>query len=175
MGTSVAMKSRMDRLANLCLTLAGLALLALVCVQAWQVIARYVLNASPSWAEPISTLLLATLMSLSAAAGVHHHSHFNFALLVERAAPNVQRWVSRLKLVCISALGVTMALWSGVLAFDGADIHQAGVALSIGAIYLPCALGGALIAIFALAHLINSSAAHSNPPALATNQNVQEN
>jgi TRAP-type C4-dicarboxylate transport system permease small subunit len=145
--------SPMDRLASLCMSVAGAALLSLVLVQAWQVIARYVLNNSPAWTEPLSMLLLGTLMSLSAAAGVHRRSHFDFGLLVDRAPARLQRWASFFKLVCMVILGLVIAIWSGILAHDGADIHQAGVALSVGAMYWPSTVGGTLITIFALAHL----------------------
>ena len=48
-----------------CLALAGMA-----AVQAWQVFARYVLNDSPGWTEPVALLLLNTVMMLGAAIGV---------------------------------------------------------------------------------------------------------
>jgi TRAP-type C4-dicarboxylate transport system permease small subunit len=143
----------MERLAFWCLSVAGLALFMIVLVQAWQVIARYLLNDSPGWTEPVSTLLLGTLMSLSAAAGVHYHSHFDFGLLIDRCSSTTQRWVSKLKLLCISALGLTVFVWSGILALDGASTRQAGVGLSVGAMYWPSTVGGALMAVFALAHL----------------------
>ena len=47
-----------DRLAGLAIAVAALALLGLVAVQGWQVVARYALNDSPSWTEPVTLLLL---------------------------------------------------------------------------------------------------------------------
>ena len=43
--------------------------------------ARYVLNDSPGWTEPVALLLLNTAMSFGAAAGVHRGSHFGFFIL----------------------------------------------------------------------------------------------
>ena len=47
------------RLADLAIYTAVVALLGLVVVQGWQVFARYVINDSPSWTEPVTLLLLA--------------------------------------------------------------------------------------------------------------------
>ena len=44
----------LDRLAKLAIAVAGTALVGVVIVQAWQVIARYVLNDSPGWTEPVT-------------------------------------------------------------------------------------------------------------------------
>ena len=58
----------LDRIAGIAIAVAAAALLGLVVVQGWQVFTRYVLNDSPSWTEPVTLLLLATAMSLGAAA-----------------------------------------------------------------------------------------------------------
>ena len=81
------------QLARLAQAIAGLALALLVLVQAWQVFARYVLNASPGWTEPLALLLLSTLMSLAAASAVHADSHFSFRLLSESGSPQRRRWL----------------------------------------------------------------------------------
>ncbi|HAI47332.1 MAG TPA: TRAP transporter permease DctQ, partial [Stenotrophomonas sp.] len=61
----------LNGIAEVAIHIAVLALLGLVVVQGWQVFARYVINDSPSWTEPVTLLLLATAMSLGAATGVH--------------------------------------------------------------------------------------------------------
>ena len=48
----------LDRLASLAMGLAGAALVGMALVQAWQVFARYVLNDSPGWTEPLALLLM---------------------------------------------------------------------------------------------------------------------
>ncbi|MGO4775655.1 TRAP transporter small permease, partial [Lysobacter sp. 2RAB21] len=66
----------LDRIAGAAIAIAGLALVGMVAVQALQVFARYVLNDSPGWTEPVALILLNTAMSFGAAAGVHHGAHF---------------------------------------------------------------------------------------------------
>ena len=43
-------------LARLSIALAAAAVLGLVVVQGWQVVARYVFNDSPGWTEPVAVL-----------------------------------------------------------------------------------------------------------------------
>ena len=81
MTANASSTSRFDTLAAAAIGVAGAALITLVGVQGWQVFARYVLNDSPGWTEPLAVLLLVTAMSFGAAAGVHRQSHFAFTLL----------------------------------------------------------------------------------------------
>ena len=44
--------------ARCAITIACAALIAMTVVEGWQVFARYVLNDSPSWTEPVALLLM---------------------------------------------------------------------------------------------------------------------
>ncbi|HET7843617.1 MAG TPA: TRAP transporter small permease subunit, partial [Xanthomonadales bacterium] len=101
-----AVLARVQRIA---LGIAGAALVGVAAVQAWQVFARYVLNDSPGWTEPVALLLLATAMSLAAGAAVRSRSHFGFYVLVESARPRVARVLRALSDVAIAAVGVAIA------------------------------------------------------------------
>src|SRR5690606_14248384 len=59
--------SALDRVSDASISVAVVALLGLVVVQGWQVFARYVVNDSPSWTEPVTIVLLAAAMSFGAA------------------------------------------------------------------------------------------------------------
>ena len=50
----------LEKVADVVIYIAVAALLGLVVVQGWQVFARYVINDSPSWTEPVTLLLLST-------------------------------------------------------------------------------------------------------------------
>jgi TRAP-type C4-dicarboxylate transport system permease small subunit len=144
----------LQALADAATGVAATALLGLVVVQGWQVFARYVLNDSPSWTEPVTLLLLSTAMSLGAAAGVHGNRHFGFFLLAEAMRPGVRRVVMRLPPLVILAIGATLAWWGMVLLLDGLDVRIAGAPLPQSITYLPLSLGGALMAVFALPRLL---------------------
>ena len=55
----------LDRLSDASIAVAVAALLGLVVVQGWQVFARYVLNDSPSWTEPVTLALLTVTLRLT--------------------------------------------------------------------------------------------------------------
>lgn len=172
-------KTRLDRLADAVVALAALALVGLVAVQGWQVFARYVLNDSPSWTEPVTLALLTSAMSLGAAAGVHDGRHFAFTLLADIARPGLRRALFVFSQLTIALLGAVLAWWSFVLFNSGLDIRTAGAPFPETLPYAPVALGGALMAIFAIARCLSGSEkpGSENPapenPASATSAEAQ--
>ncbi len=147
------MHGPMQRLASLAAAIAAGALLLLVATQMWQVIARYVFNDSPSWTEPVTVVLLSTAMSLGAAAGVQERRHFAFALLAENLSPPLRRACEWLGVCTVVLIGAVIAWWGTRLYLDGIDIPMAGAPFSQGLPYLPLAIGGALMVLFALSQL----------------------
>ena len=145
-----APRSALDRLADFVIAIAATALFGLVVVQGWQVFARYVINDSPSWTEPVTLLLLSIAMSLGAAAGVHTRRHFGFFLLQDRMRPGVRKLVDLLIPLVIASIGAVIAWWGGVLLVDGLHIKAAGAAMPQSINYLPLSVGGALMVLFAL-------------------------
>ena len=150
-----ALRHALDRLASLSIGIAAAALLGLVVVQGWQVFARYVINDSPSWTEPVTILLLATAMSFGAAAGVHSGRHFGFYLLADAMGRAVRRVVDVLACAVMVAIGAVLAWWGSMLLLSGLDVRMAGAPLPQSLPYLPLAVGGALIAVFALARAMD--------------------
>jgi len=148
-----ARSSPIEKLAGIATAGAGVSLLGLVIVQAWQVFARYVLNNSPSWTEPVTLLLLSTAMSLGAAAGVQAHRHFGFYLLVDGLPMRWKRILRAFASLLVAVIGTVIATWAARLLLDGIDIRMAGAALPQSIIYLPLAVGGALMAVFAVGQL----------------------
>jgi len=144
----------MDLLSNIAIGVAVAALLGLVVVQGWQVVARYVINDSPSWTEPVTVLLLTTAMSLGAAAGVHTHRHFGFFLLADAAGPRLKKALHAASPLVIAVIGAVMAYWGGVLLLDGLDIRIAGAPMPQSIGYLPLSIGGLLMVVFALYRLL---------------------
>ncbi len=141
-----------DRLAGVAraaLAIAGTALVLLALVELWQVIARYVFNASPSWTEPVAILCMNTTMMLGAAAGVHAQRHFGFFIAVHAAPPALRRALLALSRIVQMAVGLMLAGWGLYLCARTWDVQLAGIALPQGASYLPLCAGGALIALFA--------------------------
>ena len=146
----------LEKVADVVIYIAVAALLGLVVVQGWQVFARYVINDSPSWTEPVTLLLLSTTMSMGAAAGVYTNRHFGFFLLAEQMHPLVKRLIDALVPLIVGTIGGFLAWWGWVLWLDGLHIKTAGANLPQSVNYLPLSVGGALMAVFALNRLLLS-------------------
>ena len=132
-------------LAIACFGLGGMAL-----VQGWQVFARYVLNDSPSWTEPLALLCMSTTMMLGAACGVRSNRHFGFFILVETVQPKVRTALRATTSLVAAAIGLMMAIWGAKMVGDSWDFPIAGAPIPQGIAYLPLCIGGLLIAIFAV-------------------------
>ena len=143
-----------DWLATRALWLAALALVGITAVQSWQVFARYVLNDSPSWTEPVAILLMNTAMMFGASFAVHRETHFGFFIGVHAAPPALRRVLLAVSRLVQASVGGLLAVWGLRLTLETWDIPLAGVSLPQGATYLPLALGGVLIALFALELLV---------------------
>ena len=144
----------MKALARAAIAIAGVALVAMAGIQAWQVFARYVLNDPPSWTEPLALLCMSTTMMFGAAAGVHAGRHFGFFIVVERARPQMRRVMQLVARLIATAVGVLFALWGGEMMIDAWDYQIAGAPLPQGIMFLPLCLGGVLIATFSIEQLL---------------------
>lgn len=149
----------LEKLAGIATAIAATALVGLVIVQGWQVFARYVLNNSPSWTEPVTLLLLSTAMSMGAAAGVYTNRHFGFVLLAEAMKPSIKRVVDAVVPGIIAIIGAFLSYWSFVLLLDGLDVKMAGAAMPQSIAFMPLALGGFLMVVFAINRLLLAIAA----------------
>lgn len=146
-------------IARCAITIACVALITMTLVEAWQVFARYVLNDSPSWTEPVALLLMSAAMMFGAAVGVRNEAHFGFFLLVHLASPPVRRVLVSISRLMIIAIGLLLAYWGGVLLADGWDVRMAGAPLPQGLYFLPICVGGGLIALFAFERVLVAPAA----------------
>ncbi|MEO1264851.1 MAG: TRAP transporter small permease, partial [Pseudomonadota bacterium] len=67
----------LDRIAWVCKLMTGVGLVFLTVIFGWLVYGRYVLNATPTWVEQISLLLVMLLTFIGAATGVHERTHLS--------------------------------------------------------------------------------------------------
>lgn len=154
-----------DVLAAATVVIASVALASMVGVLAWQVIGRYVLNASPAWTEPVALTLMSISALFGAAVAVRAESHFSFPTLVESAPPLMRMILRAVGRLIAFAFGLALAAFGFVLMADGWSTQMAGAPAPEGLSYAGIAFGGALIAIFALERLVSGS-----PPAADTGE-----
>ena len=137
-------------LSRVVMALAGACLVAITAIITWQVFARYVLNNSPAWTEQAALLVLVWMIFLGGAAGVHQGFHLRLSLL-EESCP--EPWRKRLRAgtqVLVVLFGLTMAVCGAGLGMATMDHDLPALGVSRAVTYIPVALSGILIAVFAL-------------------------
>ena len=159
--TQLPEKTFLGRLASFTMIVACVSLVCVAIVEGWQVFARYVMGESPSWTEPVTLLFMGTAMMGGAAVGVRGNRHFGFFMLVEYARPSIKRVLIWLPLVIAALVGGIFLFAGGHLVSESWDFPMAGAPLPQGVVYLPIAIGGALIAIFAIERMFVAKAAAS--------------
>ena len=154
-----------DGLASLALGLAGAALVAMALIQAWQVFARYVLNDSPGWTEPLALLLMSFAVMFGAAVAVRRETHFAFQTFRD-AAPGRSQWVMKsISRLIAAASGLGLMMLGGTLMIDDWPVAMAGAPLPSGLKYAGLCVGGALILLFALERLLTGDYRAPEAPA----------
>lgn len=148
------MAAILDALAFACRIITGIALVVLTVIFGWLVFGRYVLNATPTWVEQVALLLVMLIAFLGAAVGVHEHTHLSVTVL--RSAVS-----ARVRLFFVVVTDVIMAGFGGLMLWYGAQltIFKWGsliplIQLPEGLRSLPLTIGGGLILLFSIGHLI---------------------
>jgi TRAP-type C4-dicarboxylate transport system permease small subunit len=133
---------------------AGIGLLLMTAIIAWQVFARYVLNASPAWAEQAALLLMIWYVFIAAAAGVREGFHIRIAVFADQLPDRMRHVVRLISHLVVLLFGVAMAYWGVELARATWEHVIPTLGISRGYAYIPIALSGALIAGFSLEQLV---------------------
>lgn len=137
-------------LSNLALWTAGLGLVLMTIMVAWQVYCRYVLNDSPSWTEPGAVMLMSWFIFLGAAVGVRENNHLGFDVLLYVIPKGGKRVLRTISDVVILAFGIGM-IWYGwqlVALTSTAILPSLGISGSFD--YYPVVAGGVLVSLFTL-------------------------
>jgi TRAP-type C4-dicarboxylate transport system permease small subunit len=143
----------LSRISTAAVWLAGAGLVLMTAFVAWQVFARYVLNDSPSWTEPGALLLMSWFILLGAAVGVREGVHLGFETALHHAPRPLRRAMLATTETLVTGFGVAMSWYGWQLAASTWSADMAGLPIPQGMDYLPLAVGGALIALFALEKL----------------------
>lgn len=133
----------------------GVALVFLTVIFGWLVYGRYVLNATPTWVEQASLLLIVLIGFLGASVGVRHKTHLGVTFIRDYFPRPVRRLFELLCYLIMGGFGVVMAVNSYSLAVFkwGSMIPLIGLPEGLRAI--PIALCGGLILLYSIEHVID--------------------
>lgn len=133
---------------------AGAGLLLMTAIIAWQVFARYVLNASPAWGEQAALLLMIWYVFFAAAAGVREGFHIRIVVLVNSLSPSKRKAINVFTHALVGLFGALM-IWFGIELARATWQHVIPtLGISRGYAYIPIPISGVLITFFALEHLV---------------------
>ena len=153
----------LDALSNVTMIITGFAMVFMTAIFGWLVFGRYVLNSTPTWVEQYSLLLIVYIGFLGASVGVHRQTHLGISVFREMSPEPVRRIFDFLVHGIMASFGLLMAVYGYKLTLFkwGTDIPL--IQISEGWRALPVSLGGGLIFIYSIAHLIEFFANGKNP------------
>lgn len=141
-------------LARTCLWLAGIGLVAMTVMIAWQVFGRFVLNDTPTWTESVSVIVMSWMIFLGAAVGVREGFHLSFDILLHVLPDRARSGLHTVSDLVVMAFGVGMAGYGGQLAATTWGTPLPNVGWPTGVTYLAVVVGGVLIVLFAVERVL---------------------
>ena len=142
------------RLARLGMFAAVGGLIAIVAVVAWQVFGRYVLNASPTWAENLALVLILYVTLIGAAVGVRDAGHIGMDSILVLVPEKIRNRIELAIHVLVGVFGVAMAYNGVILGMSVAPYKLANINLSEGVRYVPLVISGVMVVMFSVEHLL---------------------
>lgn len=144
----------LDGISRFCKIVTGIGLVILTVIFGWLVFGRYVLNATPTWVEQVSLLLVMVITFLGAAIGIHENTHLGVSYFRELAPAPIKKTFAFIGHLALAVFGLVM-MWNSyaLMVFKwGSLIPLIHVPEGLRAV--PITLCGGLIFLFSLGHLI---------------------
>ena len=143
-----------DIISNVCLFLAGIALVLMTLIFAWLVYGRYVLNDTPTWVEQVSLLLIMVISFLGAAIGVNQNTHLS-VVIFRSIVPD------GLRTVFVVITDLMMLIFGGMMFWYGIELTQFKwttliplIQVPEGLRSLPMTICGLFVFLFSAGHLL---------------------
>ena len=158
-GKSLENKSSFDKLLDLFshinTIITGVALVVMTAIFGWLVFGRYVLNATPTWVEQVSLLLVVYIGFLGASVGVHKKTHLGVSVFREMSPRPIRRIFDFLIHTILSGFGMLMAVYGYKLTVFKWSAEIPLIRISEGWRSLPIIFSGVLILLYSIGHLIH--------------------
>jgi TRAP-type C4-dicarboxylate transport system permease small subunit len=158
-GGSMEKKSSFDKLlewfSRINSVLTGIAMVVMTAIFGWLVFGRYVLNATPTWVEQVSLLLIVYIAFIGASIGVHRKTHLGVSVFREISPPPVRRFFDFLTHTILAGFGILMAVYGYKLTVFKWSTEIPLIRISEGWRALPIILSGVLILLYSIGHLIH--------------------
>lgn len=130
-------------------------MVVLTVIFGWLVFGRYVLNATPTWVEQISLLLIVYIAFLGASVGVHKGTHLGVSVFRELSPKPVQKMFDLSSYLIMAGFGIIMAVYGYKLTLFKWSALIPLINISEGLRSLPIMLSGIFVFLFSIGHLIH--------------------
>jgi len=142
----------------------GVALVVLTVIFGWLVYGRYVLNATPTWVEQVSLLLIVLIGFLGASVGVRRKTHLGVSYFRDNSPRPVRRAMEIVSYLVMGAFGAVMMVNSyDLMIFKwGSQIPLLGLPEGLRA--LPITVCGLLVLLYSIGHVADWLAGIEDTP-----------
>lgn len=141
-------------ISNASLWLAGVGLVVMTIIVAYQVYMRFVINASPSWTEGSAIMIMSWFIFLGAAVGVRENFHMGFDVLLYVLPGGAKPVLRSISDIAIFAFAFGMIYYGGELALRGWTVRIPVLGLPQTFTYLPIVVSGFLMCLFSLERIL---------------------
>ncbi len=145
----------LDFICHINIVITGTALVFLTIIFGWLVFGRYVLNATPTWVEQVSLLLVVYIGFLGASVGVHKKTHLGVSVFKELSPKPLQIFFELLSHLILAGFGLIMTIYGYKLTLFKWAAKIPLINVSEGWRSLPIMISGVLIFLFSIGHLIH--------------------
>lgn len=160
----------LDGLASLSMLISGICIVVMTLIFSWLVYGRYVLNATPTWVEQVSLLLVVFMGFLGASAGVHRRTHLSVSYFRYVSPRPIRRFFELLTHLIMGGFAFIM-MYQGyklVLFKWGSQIPLIDIPEGVRA--LPIMLCGGLTMLYAIGHVIRYFQGEEENPVITSEE-----
>ena len=143
----LALRRVFHEISTAALWAAGIGLVTMTLLVAYQVYMRYVVNASPPWTEGAAIMIMSWFIFLGAAVGVREKFHMGFDVLLY-AVPKAKPLLRSISDIAMFAFAFGMVFYGLELAIRGWTVRIPVLGLPQTFTYLPIVVSGVLICLF---------------------------
>jgi TRAP-type C4-dicarboxylate transport system permease small subunit len=145
----------LDLFSRITTVITGIAMVVMTAIFGWLVFGRYVLNATPTWVEQYSLLLVVYISFLGASVGVYQKTHLGVSVFREMSPKPVRRIFDFLIHGILAGFGILMTVYGYKLTVFKWSAEIPLIRISEGWRSLPIILSGILILLYSVGHLIH--------------------
>jgi TRAP-type C4-dicarboxylate transport system permease small subunit len=132
----------------------GIAMVFMTVIFGWLVFGRYVLNATPTWVEQVSLLLVVYISFLGASTGVYEKTHLGVSIFREMSPGPLRRCFDFLTHGILMGFGILMAVYGYKLTVFKWSTEIPLIRVSEGWRSLPIVISGVLISLYSVGYLM---------------------